>query len=78
MSQDVLGEMIDCDGVDHAVSINCVLLYVVEGLLPLLSALCKQLGCYYMVVLTNKAYSRVLTPQAINILVTVGSSLAVS
>lgn len=68
MSQDIMGE---CEG---GVQLNSILLYIVEGFVPLLSAFCMQLGYH---ISAGPVYSG-LTPQVINVLATVGSNFAVS
>ena len=78
MSQDSLGKTLECDGIDDAVPLNSILLYIVEGLVPLLSAFCNQLICHSSAGLSSKVYSGLLTPLIIEILLNVGRNLAVS
>lgn len=78
MSEGVLGDVIECDSVEQTVPLNSLLIYIVEGLLPLLSAFCKQLGSYSSAGLTSKIFSGLLTPQIVEILTTIASNLAVS
>lgn len=78
MSQDALGDVLECDDIDHAVPLNSILIYIVEGLLPLLSAFCKQLESHSSAGLSSKLYTGLLTPTVIEILTTIGTNLAVS
>lgn len=70
MTQHLSEEILECDSVDHAVPLNSILIYLLEGLLPLLSAFCKQLGSH------SSAWS-VLTQPIIKTLKKVGTNLDV-
>ena len=78
MSQDVLGEILECDSVDHAVPLNAILFYIIEGLVPTLTAFCKQLASYSSAGLASKVFSGLLTPQIVEILTTIASNFSVS
>ena len=67
LSQDVLGETVECDSIDHAVPVNLALFYIMEGLIPLLAAFCTKL-----------MYPSLLTPQIIDVLTMFSRNLAVS
>ena len=68
----MLGES---DTIDH-VPLHSALLYIVEGLVPLLSAFCKQLWSHSHAGL-SKISSKLLTPSRREILTTVGYNLGV-
>lgn len=78
MSQDILRETLECDGINHVVPLNSMLLYIVEGVVPLLSAFCRQLTSHSSAGLSSKVYSGLLTVNVIEILLNVGKNLAVS
>ena len=69
-SEEVLGEFIEF----NAIPLNSAILYIAEGLVPLLSALCKQLRSHSRAGLSNTKFFSELTPK---ILTTVGCNLSV-
>ena len=67
----MLGEVIEY----NATPLNSALLYIVEGLVPLLSALCKQLRSHSRAGLSKtKIFSELSTPK---VLTTIGRNLSV-
>ena len=68
------GDSIECDAID--VPLHSALLYIIEGLVPLLSAFCKQLWSYNHAGL-SKISSKLLTLPRKEILTTVGKNLGV-
>ena len=79
MNQDVLeAVMVTCDIADHPrhdLPLTSILLYIIDGLLPLLSAFFKQLKSHSDD--TDKVVSEVL-PSEIREIFTLGSNFAVS
>ena len=69
LSKEVLGEIIE-----HNVPLNSALLYIVEGLVPLLSAFCKQLRSHSSAGLSG---NDLLTSEIKDILIAVGHNLGV-
>ena len=78
MSQDVLKETLECDGINHEVPLNSFMLYILEGLVPLLCTFCKQLISHSSAGLSSKVYSGLLAPHVIEILLSIGKNMAVS
>ena len=69
LSKEVLGEIIE-----HNVPLNSALLYIVEGLVPLLSVFCKQLRSHSS---TGLSGNELLTSEIKDTLITVGHNLGV-
>ena len=75
MNQNFLETMVTYDSADHPrhdVPLTSILLYVIDGLVPLLSAFCNQLMCHC------NTDNELLTSEIKESLTTVGSNLAVS
>ena len=63
---------------DKSILIPSLLLYLVDGLVPLVTALCIQLSAHNSSGLTSKTYSSLLTPKVLTVLKLVGDAVAVS
>ena len=63
---------------DKSISIPSLLLYLVDGLIPLVTAFCIQLSAHNSSGLTSKVYSSLLTPKVLAVLKSVGDAVAVS
>ena len=68
-----LGEGVEFNGTP----LNSGLLYVIEGLVPLLSTFCEQMRSHSSAGLSSKVFSELLTPQAKECLITIGCNLSV-
>ena len=80
MSQSMFGEVLECDSVEHAVPLNAILFYIVEGLVPLLSVFCTQLASHNSAAPTSEfnLISGLLQPEIVEILRNFGQNIAVS
>ena len=63
---------------DKSILIPSLLLYLVDGLVPLVTAFCIQLSAHNSSGLTSKVYSSLLTPKVLAVLKSVGDAVAVS
>ena len=63
---------------NRSISIPSLLLYLVDGLVPLVTAFCIQLSAHNSSGLTSKVYSSLLTPKVLVVLKSVGDTVAVS
>ena len=58
--------------------IPSLLLYLVDGLVPLVTSFCIQLFAHSSSRLTSKVYSHLLTPKVLAVLKSVGDAIVVS
>ena len=63
---------------DKPILIPSLLLYLVDGLVPLITAFCSQLSARNSSGLTSKIYSSLLTRKELDVLKSVGDAVAVS
>ena len=79
MSQSIFGEVLECDSVEHAVPLNAILFYIIEGLVPLLSVFCTQLASHNSASNSKlRVISGLLQPETVEILRNFGQNLGVS
>ena len=57
--------------------LNGLLLYIVDGIIPLVTTFCKQLAAHSSG-LISKEYPTLLTPRGVAVLKSIGDSIAVS
>ena len=61
----------------QTVLLNSLLLYLVDGMIPLVISFCNQLATYNSSGLTSKIYSSLLTHRVVSVLKSVGDSIGV-
>ena len=63
---------------DKFILIPSLLLYLVDGLVPLITTFCTKLSAHNSSGPTSKVYSSLLTPKVLAVLKSVGDAVAVS